>query len=675
VRIDPKGFYQQRPNGNGGWINGIAGVRLVPFRLPHVAKAVAEGKVILIVEGEKDVLTAENIGVAATCNPMGAKKWRPEFAPHFNGADIVLVPDKDPDGYAHIEQVGASLKPAAKRVRQLILPANSKDLSEWLDSGGTREKLDALIAQAPDWMPHDDVRDAGTGGTGNGNSLGAGGRSTADAANPAKPVIQIEPGKLPQMATRAEHHLIAANVPFYKRGSMLVRPIILEVPASDGRKTKTPALESVTETYMCDRLDQVIGWDRYRPRERKWFPADAPPQVARRILGRVGEWKFPAIAGVISTPTLRPDGTVLCAPGYDDATGFLLVDPPALPPIPEEPTRTDAETALALLNELLREFPFVDEASRSVALSALMTPIVRGAFPVAPMHAGRKPTPGTGTSYLFDIAAAIAIGDVCPAIAAGRDEAETEKRVGAAALAGHPIISLDNVNGELGGDFLCQLIERPYLLVRILGKSEMVRIPNRATIFANGNNLRLVGDMTRRVILFGLDAKLERPDLREFKSDPVERVLANRGKYIAAILTIARAYIAAGRSGKLKPLASFKGWSDTVRSPLVWLGCADPVDTIVAVRAEDPDLRALAAMLTAWKAGYGAGLENAHTAKEAIESGPADLLSAIVNISPRGKPDPKSLGTWLRNHKDRIVNRLCFKQWERSGRADDWYVE
>jgi putative DNA primase/helicase len=113
------------------------------------------------------------------------------------------------------------------------------------------------------------------------------------------------------------------------------------------------------------------------------------------------------------------------------------------------------------LDVLLDEFPFVNAASRSVALSALMTPVVRGAMRVVPFHAADAPEAGSGKSYLFDIASAISTGEIAPAIAAGRNEEETEKRIVAELMTGQPIISTDNLNGELGGDLICQAIERP----------------------------------------------------------------------------------------------------------------------------------------------------------------------------------------------------------------------
>ncbi len=82
----------------------------------------------------------------------------------------------------------------------------------------------------------------------------------------------------------------------------------------------------------------------------------------------------------------------------------------------------------------------------------LMTPVLRGGLlPAVPMHVSTAPDAGTGKSYLADIASAIATGDTCYVqSAAPGDPAETEKRLVSAALAGHPIIALDNCNGGEG---------------------------------------------------------------------------------------------------------------------------------------------------------------------------------------------------------------------------------
>jgi hypothetical protein len=75
--------------------------------------------------------------------------------------------------------------------------------------------------------------------------------------------------------------------------------------------------------------------------------------------------------------------------------------------------------------------------------------VARGAMQVVPMHANTAPEAGSGKSYLFDLASAIATGEIAPVIAAGRTEEETEKRLSAELMAAQPIVSIDNLNGSL----------------------------------------------------------------------------------------------------------------------------------------------------------------------------------------------------------------------------------
>ena len=74
VRMDPKGFRQRQPDGKGGWTWNIKGVRLVLYRLSELLKRNQE--TVYICEGERDVQTLESAGFLATCNAMGAGKWR-----------------------------------------------------------------------------------------------------------------------------------------------------------------------------------------------------------------------------------------------------------------------------------------------------------------------------------------------------------------------------------------------------------------------------------------------------------------------------------------------------------------------------------------------------------------------------------------------------------------------
>jgi len=449
-----------------------------------------------------------------------------------------------------------------------------------------------------------------------------------------------------------------------------VRPVIEEDWAADLIKTKVARLTKVTKAFMRDQLSRLATWVKYDKRSKAWVPCDPPEDIADTVLGREGEWLAPPIAGLVTTPTIRPDGSLLTEEGYDAATRLLLLAPPSMPPLLARPSRADALTALELLKGLLAEFSFVGgEESRAVALSGLITPVVRGALPVAPAHVISAPTAGSGKSYLVDLFAAVSTGQRCPVISHGKSEEELEKRLGAVLLGGQSIVSIDNVTGELRGDALCQMVERPLVQIRILGRSELMRVETRATLFATGNNSVVAGDMVRRTLTCSIDANVERPELRPFKQKPLDMILADRGKYIAAVLTIVRAYQLAGYPDELY-LASYDHWSRIVRSALVWLGCADPAKTIEQSRDKDPDLIALHAIVGGWLNAVHPGEQKTASELIALANKSKTVDDEIVYDYPelragiemvaaaRRGLDATALGRWLSAQQDKVVGAI-----------------
>src|SRR5207302_431076 len=118
------------------------------------------------------------------------------------------------------------------------------------------------------------------------------------------------------------------------------------------------------------------------------------------------------------------------------------------------PTFIDALVALKTLNDLIGTFPFVSDADRSAAVSAILTACVRRVLKNAPIHASTAPTAGTGKGKLLDTAAIIATGRQSSAFTQGTSEEETEKRIGAMALKGDAVIMIDNCTLPLCGRFL-----------------------------------------------------------------------------------------------------------------------------------------------------------------------------------------------------------------------------
>jgi hypothetical protein len=164
LRHEPKRFTQRRPDGKGGWLYKLDGVRRVLYRLPELLAA-PPGRLVFIVEGEKDVndLIAV-LGLIATCNPMGAGKWRPEFNEFLRGRHVCILPDNDDPGREHARDVARNLSGVAASVKILMLPdlPDGGDVFDWLLAGGHADKLLSLAEAA---APLDDQATAATAAT------------------------------------------------------------------------------------------------------------------------------------------------------------------------------------------------------------------------------------------------------------------------------------------------------------------------------------------------------------------------------------------------------------------------------------------------------------------------------------------------------------------------------
>lgn len=150
VRYASKAFKQRRPDGSGGWLWNLKGVPRVLYRLPEVLDAVTTGRTVFIVEGEKDVEALVAAGECATCNPMGAGKWRPEHANALYGAaEVVVVADADEPGRDHAQEVADSLNGHVGHLL-MVEPAHGKDAAEHLGAGRSVDELSVVFdSKAP----------------------------------------------------------------------------------------------------------------------------------------------------------------------------------------------------------------------------------------------------------------------------------------------------------------------------------------------------------------------------------------------------------------------------------------------------------------------------------------------------------------------------------------------
>lgn len=491
-------------------------------------------------------------------------------------------------------------------------------------------------------------------------------------------VIRHDPGKLPEILDECEQALAEADCNLFVQSGRLVRIYPAKEDAFGFGITRPRGaitLHPIDGGHLVELLTKAAIHERFDARADKYKPCDCPRRVADSFLSR-GNWPcLNPLAGFIEAATITPDGRVIDQPGYDEDTGlfaafgnnFKSTSPKS------RPSRADAEKAKSVLLELLDNFPVVGGEDTSAMLAGIITSLVRRILPAAPMMAITAPTPGTGKTLIAETFAIIATGRRASVLSLGHDDAESEKRLGGVLMAGDACILLDNIERPLKGDLLCQVTTQQFVRLRPLGGSGMMSIPTHALMVATGNNLSIVGDLKRRVVLIRMDAKQERPEQRRFTRDHLEYVFEKRGELIHAALTISLAYLTAGSPtiDDLHPLGGFELWDKMVRRPLVWLGMADPLKAAEGLRQQDPDLEAMRLLFESWRAAFpngeataaevvAASLTTLGFGETLMRTNP-DLYDAMQMVCAE-KINSRRLGFWLRAHRDRIVDGMRLEQ-------------
>jgi hypothetical protein len=479
-----------------------------------------------------------------------------------------------------------------------------------------------------------------------------------------RPVIVVMGGKLPEIVDKAEKALLNdRGSQIYQRENLMVRMVrARDVQLHDGIKRPQGALIliMIEPAYMIERFTRAASFQKFDTRLNEYAEIDCTERIACTYLARKGFWKLPVLRAVIEAPTLRPDGSILQAPGYDAATQiFFDAGGIEFAPVLENPTIDDARAALRELRTLLSGFPFVEECDRSVAHAAILTSLIRRSVRTAPLFAFRAPKMGSGKSLLADCVALIATGRPVPAMPQGKDEDEDRKRMLALLLEGDACCCIDNIERPLSSSSLCSILTQVTWKDRILGRTGTATVPTCVTWLATGNNLVISGDLSTRSLVCDLDAKTEHPEEREFSINLYDYIPEQRAKLVPAALTVLRAYHLAGRpKQKIKVFGRFEGWSNWVRSALVWCGEADPCETRKRIEMIDPVRRLIQAVLMQWHELFGTGAKTAAEVIEASRDFPSanktfhEVLCDALNVNDT-KLNPLRLGNWLDKHERR----------------------
>jgi hypothetical protein len=267
----------------------------------------------------------------------------------------------------------------------------------------------------------------------------------------------------------------------------------------------TPVRPALLAALLAEHVDLVKDDQEVSP----------PAPVLAAVLARQSWPGLPVLRRIISTPVLRPDGTLLQRPGYDRATGFYLATNAPLELIPDRPTAAAvAASREFLLERFLRDFPWRSAADRANYLALLVSPIIRPyTRSLSPFGVIEATMPGSGKTILAG----------CVGLLVGQrvltwtdSDDELRKSITTVLADSVGVVVFDNLieGAVIDSAVLARLVTERTWTDRKLGTNTASTFTNDRLWLATGNNLRTGGDMASRAIWVRLDPDCPRPEAR-----------------------------------------------------------------------------------------------------------------------------------------------------------------
>lgn len=492
-----------------------------------------------------------------------------------------------------------------------------------------------------------------------------------------KPIIRLIPGEIHRIIDFAEKELADSGRYYQQNGHIVYLAI-------DPRLGETK-VEISTPNELTKTLSEMIVWLSPDKRIKGDKKVD-PPIRPINVLTEGPSFKYlPVLRGISKQPYFRPDGTLVLNSGYDEKSGVYGDFIGNQFEIPEFPSRDDAAKALETLKELLSEFSFRDETDQAATLAAILTATIRPVLKNAPMFHVRAHMIGSGKSYLCSLISVFATPQPTHAFSFPGNEEECNKLLLAELLTNPHIIEFDNLTSDLVPyKSLCTVLTSELIKSRILGVSRTASVSTRALFLSSGNNVGPLKDMTRRCVTINISPETEVPAARSFRRpNLIEEVRKEREKYVSYALTIIRAWICAGQPlTKCKSLNGFADWSNLCVQPLLWLGAADPVESVMNAILKDPDRECLEYLIFLWEDRFGnrpvmvRDLIKRAIGEYGFSDADEELKDALMDIAGEtGGINRRRLGKWITRHVGQIVGGVILAVVSGSRSSKAWRLE
>lgn len=470
---------------------------------------------------------------------------------------------------------------------------------------------------------------------------------TGGEPQPSLPAIDAGNHNLADVARQAWEALAAANDPptYFRHGNALVR---LEMDDAD-----RPLLVPLTHDRLRHKLARSALW--YRETKQGIVDALPPRHVAMDMLA-TPQPPLPPLVRIVDTPVFAATGALIATPGYDAGSGIFYAPAPGLvvPPVPTTPTVAEIAQARELILEVVSDFPFVADAERANAIAVLFEQPAREmiAGPL-PLHAIEAPDAGTGKGLL---AAALLLpftGDRVGVIAEAQSDDEWRKRLTAALRALAPAILIDNLRRTLDSPVVASALTASYWDDRLLGTNDLLHLPVRCSWLMTANNPTLSREISRRIVRTRLDARVDRPwERADFRhTNLLAWARERRGEIVAAVLTLVRAWVAAGKPEGTVSLGSYERWAAVIGGILATAGIPAFLGNLDAVyEAADGEGEAWRRLIGLWWEMH---------RDTPVSAGELFALAAALEGFDFGKGDERaqkiSFGKQLARQRDRVI--------------------
>ncbi len=665
---------------------------------------------VFVVEGMSDTLALIYAGVRAVGRPSNTGGAE-HLADLFSDASFAQVPifvvgenDRKPGGSwpgkTGAEKIAGELTKRLRReVPMTFPPDDAKDVRDWFKARCQPTDPREVWTQAGTELAAKLIEGART--------LDPMKRMTNDSTAAEERLREVKQMRLSAATLRGRPRIELSGEGVTEEPEYLINAQTSELVATDGNiyrfggrlcrvaadsERDIATIKALDKAYLRDWLSERAEF--YNIKETKEGPVEVPCEAPRYtfdfLLSPATDVNARPLSGVMNFPFLAPNGRIVTKEGYDSETSAYLDWQDAPLDLPERPTQADAVAARDRLLEVVADFPFASNSDvfRASWLAGLLTPLARPAFggclPLFLIDANSK---GTGKTMLADIISAIVTGKALPRAGYDPDPYQSRQMITGVLMRGDRLTLIDNIGNDIrfGNDAYDRLLTATEWQERILGSQNTFVGPNLTVWYATGNQVRLKGDMGRRICYCRLESRVERPEEREgFKRpDLLGWVKSNRLELLRDALTILLAYEVAGRpKAKLKAWGTYEEWSDIVRQAIVWTGFADPQGSSEALRENTDSEGDERGRLLIALAGLGMDVPQGMTV--------ADLFAKVFGALPEsgehsatvrdyfaphfhdGKPTGKPLAYQFRSMKRRVYGNLFLAPVAKSNR---WRVQ